>query len=410
MPAKPYRAKSIPAIDQTTMASDPSATAVRRPEARLPQRLQRRAQVQTVAQVAMDDNAVEPIQDPFGDYPPLRANLQRPQQQKLARQERTGRPISVLNRPVHQRGTAPQTELPSANSFQSIPAEGVDYSRGELIRAEDSNVELYQDELDRPSQPADMEELGQEIQDSTGERIDDLNQLEELPGQQGEDDLEQLDDETGGAPEEKTCDEFRTRLLDNPVTDIALDISPPRSSVQSEYMSLSRTWTDRRGNVLATGTMTELSRGYVILDSGQKLAHARLSVADLKAIAEFWQLPDVCTVGQNVFPGRNWIPQTVTWKASSLCHKPLYFENVQLERYGHSHGPFLQPIHSTGHFFARLFLLPLQMGTHPANECQYALGFYRPGDCAPWLREPLPISLDGIKYQTLVTIGLAYIP
>ena len=29
------------------------------------------------------------------------------------------------------------------------------------------------------------------------------------------------------------------------------------------------------------------------------------------------------------------------------------------------------------------------------NECQYALGYYRPGSCAPWLLAPIPLSLRG---------------
>ena len=104
------------------------------------------------------------------------------------------------------------------------------------------------------------------------------------------------------------------------------------------------------------------------------------------------------------------MPQTYTWTASAICHKPLYFENRQLERYGHSHGPVLQPIHSTAHFFVRLVTLPYHTAIHPSNECMYTLGYYRPGNCAPWLKDPIPISLSGATRQALVTTGLAHIP
>ncbi len=86
------------------------------------------------------------------------------------------------------------------------------------------------------------------------------------------------------------------------------------------------------------------------------------------------------------------------------------FEDIQLERYGHSHGPFSQPVHSTLHFFSSLVMWPYQTAIHPPNECQYALGFYRPGNCAPWLKDPVPISLRGIARQTVLGAGIAVLP
>ena len=90
---------------------------------------------------------------------------------------------------------------------------------------------------------------------------------------------------------------------------------------------------------------------------------------------------------------RNWDPTTFTWKASGLCHQPLYFEDVQLERYGHSHGPYIQPIISGAHFFLTIPTLPYQMAGCPPKECMYTLGYYRPGNCAPYTIDPLPLSI-----------------
>ena len=56
-----------------------------------------------------------------------------------------------------------------------------------------------------------------------------------------------------------------------------------------------------------------------------------------------------------------------TWKASGLCHKPLYFEDVQLERYGHSWNPVVQPFMSAAHFFVSVPLLPYKMGLQSAR-------------------------------------------
>ena len=106
---------------------------------------------------------------------------------------------------------------------------------------------------------------------------------------------------------------------------------------------------------------------------------------------------------------RCWPQVTYMWKASALCHKPLYFEEVELERYGHSWGPCLQPIVSGAHFFCRLPVLPYCMGYTPPCECQYALGYYRPGSCAPYTIPAVPISLRGALFQAGATVGTAVI-
>ena len=68
---------------------------------------------------------------------------------------------------------------------------------------------------------------------------------------------------------------------------------------------------------------------------------------------------------------------------------------MQLERYGHTRGPIVQPMVSGAHFFVNVALLPYKMGINPPNECQYPLGYYRPGSCAPWMLQPFPLSGRG---------------
>ncbi len=105
--------------------------------------------------------------------------------------------------------------------------------------------------------------------------------------------------------------------------------------------------------------------------------------------------PCECTLGGGVFKGRAWSPTYYTFKAAATCHKPLYFEDVQLERYGHAWNPALQGFLSGAHFFANVALLPYHMGVNPPNECIYTLGYYRPGNCAPYVIEPFPLSVRG---------------
>ena len=120
--------------------------------------------------------------------------------------------------------------------------------------------------------------------------------------------------------------------------------------------------------------------------------------------------PYECSVDGDMWhAGRCWPQVTYLWKASALCHKPLYFEEVQLERYGHTAGPFRQPILSGAHFIKSLVTLPYHMGMSPPTECEYALGYYRPGNCAPWMIPPIPLSLQGAKWQIGAALGFSYL-
>jgi hypothetical protein len=220
-------------------------------------------------------------------------------------------------------------------------------------------------------------------------------------------------DDSGEEPRETTCEEFRQQLLNQSISQLEINVSAPRPTDSRTERSLpARSWTDRYGAILGQGTLVELRHGYAIIDTGtgrQSIAIARLSDEDLGVIAQVWRVPSECTLGDVGAVDRCWMAMTYTWKASNLCHKPLYFEDEQLERYGHSAGPILQPLKSTAHFFVRTITLPYQMGIHPANECQYALGFYRPGNCAPWLCDPIPLSLSGARHEATAALAAGFI-
>jgi hypothetical protein len=119
--------------------------------------------------------------------------------------------------------------------------------------------------------------------------------------------------------------------------------------------------------------------------------------------------PQECAIGGGPYVPRSFAPLTLTWKASALCHKPLYFEERALERYGHSLGPIAQPVFSGAHFIGSVFVLPYKMGMNPPWECEYALGYYRPGSCAPYIIPPVPISARGAVYQAGAVVGLNYL-
>ncbi|MFH1267140.1 MAG: hypothetical protein ABIK89_15540 [Planctomycetota bacterium] len=126
------------------------------------------------------------------------------------------------------------------------------------------------------------------------------------------------------------------------------------------------------------------------------------------------RFPRECPLVDGALPTRwtnGWAPVTFTWKASGLCHKPAYFEDVHLERYGHSWGPYLQPVISGAHFFLTVPILPYKIGLKPPNECVYSLGYYRPGSCAPYMLDPLPVSIRaGLAEAAAWTGGAFLIP
>lgn len=125
--------------------------------------------------------------------------------------------------------------------------------------------------------------------------------------------------------------------------------------------------------------------------------------------AEEGEFPRECPLADDPFMPRAWAPTTFAWKASGLCHKPLYFEDVQLERYGHSWGPYVQPVVSGGHFFLTVPALPYFMTLCPPYECVYTLGYYRPGNCAPHMLDPLPLSVRSGVVEAAAWTGAVFL-
>lgn len=91
------------------------------------------------------------------------------------------------------------------------------------------------------------------------------------------------------------------------------------------------------------------------------------------------------TVSYGAVTIRDWTDACYWWDAPALCHQPLYFEEVNLERYGYRclPVPLVQPFVSGAFFFASIPALPYRMVAEPPCECVYVLGHYRPGSCVP---------------------------
>jgi hypothetical protein len=224
---------------------------------------------------------------------------------------------------------------------------------------------------------------------------------------------------------EANCERFKDWLRADPLNAISMNItplysaSPVEGESSDEYrkrdlqVAPSRTWRSRTGELLATGRLGNVEYGRVVIvdDAGKVVARPSIDILgkdEICFITFHWQVPYHCYANPELVP-RNWVASTFTYQASGLCHKPLYFEEVQLERYGHTAGPIKQPLLSGAHFFLNIAVLPYKMGINPPCECQYALGYYRPGSCAPWHIPPVPISVRGALAEAGAWVGGIYI-
>ena len=115
-------------------------------------------------------------------------------------------------------------------------------------------------------------------------------------------------------------------------------------------------------------------------------------------------MPPECSLGDEPVEQRRWKRTLFTWTAATTYHKPIYFDDDQLKRYGHSFGPVTQTAVSAVKFFGTVPLVPYYMGVYPPCECIYDLGTYRPGDCCPYYIDPFPLSVRGAINE--LSIGL----
>jgi hypothetical protein len=105
---------------------------------------------------------------------------------------------------------------------------------------------------------------------------------------------------------------------------------------------------------------------------------------------------------------RPWHPSVFWWEAPATCHQPLYFEEINLERYGYSHG-IAQPFLSAAHFFGTVPALPYLMSVDKPRECIYTLGHYVPGSRAPYHTHLPPPSLRAGVAEAAVMTGLIFV-
>jgi hypothetical protein len=88
-----------------------------------------------------------------------------------------------------------------------------------------------------------------------------------------------------------------------------------------------------------------------------------------------------------------------------FCHRPLYFEECCLERYGQHCGVF-QPLASAAHFFGTLPAMPYKLVVDPPCDCVSAVGPYGPCDDGPCRKSWPPLRWDAAMVEASVVTGL----
>ncbi|MDZ4783390.1 MAG: hypothetical protein SGJ19_24350 [Planctomycetia bacterium] len=76
--------------------------------------------------------------------------------------------------------------------------------------------------------------------------------------------------------------------------------------------------------------------------------------------------------------GPRWYLSPYSWEAPGLFHRPIYFEDVALERHGRSRCAPLQPVLSAARAAGQFVILPAQMVVHRPLDCVYTLGYGKP--------------------------------
>jgi hypothetical protein len=223
----------------------------------------------------------------------------------------------------------------------------------------------------------------------------------------------------------ENCDPLREKARSSQIEAISLDVSPSfavgvndRGSEETKRKSFAekaplRPWNDHTGQFIVDAKLIDLEHDAAVVQTAsgrtQHIPLSRLSDPDLVYVSEAWGLPVRCGIHAPSDAPRSFIPATVQWKASGICHHPLYFEELQLERYGHEVGPVLQPVLSSAVFFGNVLMLPYHVGVNPPWECQYALGHERPGNCMPWTMETIPYSEPGTFLQAAAITSAVFI-
>ena len=76
-----------------------------------------------------------------------------------------------------------------------------------------------------------------------------------------------------------------------------------------------------------------------------------------------------------------------------------------LERHGHERCGHLQPLASGARFFATVPMLPYLMTVREPCDCEYTLGYYRPGSSVPAMLQRPPYERHALIIESAAVAG-----
>jgi hypothetical protein len=114
--------------------------------------------------------------------------------------------------------------------------------------------------------------------------------------------------------------------------------------------------------------------------------------------------PEDPVVSTAVFGVRNWEPMATFTEPAYVCYHPLYFEQINSERYGWDVGVF-HPLLSAGIFYFDWVILPYKIAAEPWCRCECSAGLALPGDHVPLVWNGPGFSPAGAAAEA-VAIGL----
>jgi hypothetical protein len=152
-----------------------------------------------------------------------------------------------------------------------------------------------------------------------------------------------------------------------------------------------------------SGLSVKLPRVPTVTEMTGQMGRAELLLhrSNSRAKASLSEIP---MTGENTAQ-REWDSQATTWATPNFYSHPLYFEQVNLERYHTQLPPCAVPLVSYAHFLGSVSALPYQAGYKHPTERSYSLGHWRPGDPVPTQIHWTPLTRRGLLYQGAATSG-----
>ncbi len=215
----------------------------------------------------------------------------------------------------------------------------------------------------------------------------------------GEDTAVKVDDDLAGGRDVTAEKEPEKEPTEKPATDLNVKPEGDRLGGASIFGGdAERSPTVRSGRfelpplMVATTQTTEIGNGRI--PDGFRGEDAQLLAA----------LPE-----SGLQRGVDWDWTVRDWAAPNTFSHPRFFEDRMLERHGHERYPYLQPLASGARFFATIPMLPYLAAVRNPCDCEYSLGYYRTGSCAPALKQRPPYERKAVLAEAAAVATAALV-